>query len=83
MEAAFRESIGRSIIITFLHWLPAGAAKWFRGPVSFPEGEDDGSGWLLRLLPLKAQDYIDVARDYWETTFDTLDPSVIHDRFGR
>ncbi len=30
----------------------------------------------------KAQDYIDTARDYWEATFDKLDPSVIHERFG-
>ena len=50
--------------------------------MSFPDGEEDGSGWLLPLLPLKAQDYIDTAREYWEATFDKLDPSVIHERFG-
>jgi hypothetical protein len=64
--------------ITFLHWLPARAAKWSRGPVSFPDGEADGSGCLLRLLPLQAQDYI----DYWEADFEKVDPSVIHERFG-
>jgi len=68
--------------ITFLHWLPAGAAQWSRGPVSFPDGEDDGSNWLLRLLPLKAQDYIDIARDYWQADFEKVDLCVIHERFG-
>jgi len=68
--------------ITFLHWLPAGAAKWLRGSVSFPDGDDDGAGWLLPLLPLTAQDYIDRARDYWEADFEKVDPSVIQERFG-
>jgi len=31
-----------------------------------------GSRWLLRLLPLKAQDYIDIVRDYWEAAFEWI-----------
>lgn len=69
--------------ITFLHWLPAGQLEWSSGKVSFPNGEDDGSGWLLGLLPSEAQDYIDIARDYFGEEFNKIDPSVIYQHFGR
>lgn len=69
--------------ITFLHWLPEGQTKWCRGTVQFPNGEDDGSGWLLTLLPISAQDYIEVAKGYFDDDFGHIDLSVIHQHFGR
>lgn len=68
--------------ITFLHWLPAGQAEWRRGSVAFPNNEDDGSGWLLGLLPTTADEYINVARDYFGEDFNKIAPSVIHEHFG-
>jgi hypothetical protein len=68
--------------ITFLHWLSAGHVEWARGPVVFPKGERDGSEWLLTLLPLKAEDYIDVAKDYFGADFHKVSPSVIRQHFG-
>ncbi len=69
--------------LTFLHWLPAGAKNWCRGPVTFPEGEDDGSGWLLPLLPLTAQGYIETAEQYWGKDFGKVDRFTINECFGR
>jgi hypothetical protein len=68
--------------LTFLHWRAAGGAAWSRGPVKFSDGEDDGSGWLLPLLPLTADDYIAGARDYFEGDFDKIDSAVIYRHFG-
>jgi hypothetical protein len=68
--------------ITFLHWLPAGQHEWLRGPVTFPNGEDDGSDWLLSLLPVTVWDYMAHAETYFGEDFKKIDSSIIYHHFG-
>ncbi|SKB02117.1 hypothetical protein SAMN02745166_03548 [Prosthecobacter debontii] len=67
--------------ITFLFWLPSSERKWSRGPVDFPEGENDGSEWLLTFLPTSAENYIAGARDYFGKDFQKIDPLLIGQYF--
>jgi hypothetical protein len=54
--------------VTFCIWRETGASSWEMGDVHIPNGEDDGSEFLLGAIYTTADEYIEWAECYYEQT---------------
>ncbi|MBP1996385.1 hypothetical protein [Paenibacillus eucommiae] len=52
--------------VTFCIWREAGDTAWRKGEVHIPEGESDGSSFLLGTIYENAEDYVEWAEDYFD-----------------
>ena len=57
--------------VTFCCWSSDGT-DWTTGNANVPEGIDDGSTWLLDMVQMDANKFIDWARSYYEAGFDVI-----------
>ena len=57
--------------VTFVLWSEDGV-QWCQGRAAISEGMDDGSEWLLDMLQMDAQGFIDWGRDYFGAKFDDV-----------
>lgn len=68
-------SIGIEEGATFIHWNLGNG--WCRGPVEFQNNENDGSGWLLRMIEFRKDEFIESANAYWEEVFENIDKTEV------
>ncbi|MCO1335856.1 hypothetical protein MO867_16090 [Microbulbifer sp. OS29] len=68
--------------VTFCLWREADDVEWKRGPVSFPNDENDGSDWLLSAIRTSPEDFIAWGKDYFEDDFSRVSESRIHEIFA-
>lgn len=57
--------------VTFCCWSVDGRS-WQTGNASIPDDMDDGSTWLLGMVQMDAEAFIDWAKSYYEESFDLL-----------
>lgn len=62
--------------VTFCFWRLNGDSSWKQGTVKYTNNEDDGSDWLLNVIPFTPEEYIVYASDYFEDDFN-LSKNVI------
>jgi len=66
-SAALNEPAFHMADTTFCIWRTNLDARWCRGPIDIPDGDDpDGSVWMLALVCGTAADYQTFANDYFE-----------------
>lgn len=54
--------------VTLCIWREPEDSSWRKGEVHIPDGEEDGSGFLLGTIFETPEDYVDWAEDYFEMT---------------
>lgn len=57
--------------VTFCCWSVDGKT-WKTGSTLISEGIDDGSAWLLRMIQMNADEFIEWGKSYYEDGFDRL-----------
>jgi hypothetical protein len=55
-------------VVTFCIWCEKSDFRWQKGKVEIPEGEDDGSGFLVNAIFHTPEDFVKFAEDYFEIT---------------
>ena len=68
--------------VTFCCWSVDGTS-WERGSAVIPEGTDDGSSWLLNMIQMNAEQFIEWARSYYEKDFELLGENGVFSVFNR
>ncbi|WP_196141049.1 hypothetical protein [Aliikangiella sp. G2MR2-5] len=63
--------------VTFCYWLLDGDDEWIHGPVKFENEEDDGSSWLLKMIPFNSFQFKSWAQYYYGENADKLEKSRI------
>ena len=67
--------------VTFCCWNLDGSS-WETGNAVIPEGIDDGSGALLSMVQMNADEFIEWARSYYENSFDLIGEAGVFKEFG-
>jgi hypothetical protein len=62
--------------VTFCCWSIDGES-WKTGSAIIPDDIDDGSEWLLEMIQMNAEQFIDWAKSYYEKDFDRIGESGI------
>jgi hypothetical protein len=68
--------------VTFVYWSEDGV-QWCQGRADIPEDMDDGSDWLLDMLQMDADDFIDWGRDYFGAKFDDVGADAVRRVFSQ
>jgi hypothetical protein len=66
--------------VTFCYWSVDGKS-WQSGSAVIAEGVDDGSAWLLEMIQMDADQFVEWAKSYYEEDFDRLGESGVRTIF--
>jgi len=67
--------------VTFACWSVDGKT-WQSGSAVISDTIDDGSGWLLAMMQMDAEKFIDWARSYYEEDFEQIGVDGVKKEFG-
>jgi hypothetical protein len=67
--------------VTFCCWSVDGAS-WNAGSAVIPEEIDDGSNWLMEMLQMNSEAFINWAQSYYEKNFDRIGVEGVLKVFG-
>ncbi|MFB9240484.1 hypothetical protein IV454_24940 [Massilia antarctica] len=68
--------------VTFCFW-SADGTSWTTGNARIPEGMDDGSTWLLGMVQMDAEEFIEWAKCYYENGFDLIGEDGVSAEFKK
>ena len=68
--------------VTFCCWSVDGLS-WQSGKAVIPDDIDDGSAWLLRMVQMDAQAFIEWGKSYYEDSFARLGESGVRAEFNK
>ncbi len=69
-----------SELVTFCCWSTDGKS-WETGTALLPVGIDDGSDWLLDMVQMDAEEFIEWAKSYYEDNFERIGEDGIFKEF--
>ncbi|NHZ43918.1 hypothetical protein [Massilia aquatica] len=68
--------------VTFCCWCEDGQT-WKTGIALIPDEMDDGSDWLLGVVQMNADEFIEWGKSYYEATFDLIGEDGVFAAFGQ
>lgn len=67
--------------VTFCFWSTDGVT-WSNGSAVIPDGLDDGSGWLLDMLQMNVNDFVEWGQAYYKDGFDRIGVEGVRKHFS-